>query len=247
MVGRNKEVFQTAATTAWPAALCEVPARNLVAELLNAASASKAQERRERERAEAERGGGSKTTTTTRIAARVRKPWRQEEDTKRGAGKGEVRGSAWWWPGQGSIRADVEELRGKILLCHCDRDQACHADVLLNALRDTQGFLCDSIREEAPLVEFIDDGLPNKLVFKEDVKEAAGDESREGWRSVGVPRRTHYMGRDKPHADGGGLRSPGRWPKASRRLPGGFAMELLDQARRVCEPAELEARTVRSQ
>ena len=25
---------------------------------------------------------------------------------------------------QGSIRADVEELRKKTLLCHCDRDQA---------------------------------------------------------------------------------------------------------------------------
>ena len=46
MVGRNKGgVFQTATTTAWPAALCEVLARNLVAELLKEASASKAQER----------------------------------------------------------------------------------------------------------------------------------------------------------------------------------------------------------
>ena len=31
---------------------------------------------------------------------------------------------------QGSMRADVEELRGKTLLRDCDRDQACHADVL---------------------------------------------------------------------------------------------------------------------
>ena len=59
---------------------------------------------------------------------------------------------------QGCIRADVEELRVKTLLCHCDRDQACHADVLLNALRDTQkegpesgGSFYGSIREEVPL------------------------------------------------------------------------------------------------
>ena len=128
------------------------------------------------------------------------------------------------------------------MLCRCDRDQACHADVLLNALRDTQKegpeYSFTSIRS---LVEFIDDGLPNKLVFKEDVKEAAGDESREGWRGIGALRRAHYTGRDRPYADGGGLCSPRRWPKASRRLPGGFAMELLDQARRGCHAAVKEA------
>ena len=61
---------------------------------------------------------------------------------------------------------------------------------------------------------------------------------REG---VGAPRRAHYVGRDKPHADGGGLCSPGRWPKASRRLPAGFAVELLDQARRGCQAVVMEA------
>ena len=46
--GRPKQgVFQTAETTAWPAALCEVLARNLVAELLKTASASKAQKKGE--------------------------------------------------------------------------------------------------------------------------------------------------------------------------------------------------------
>ena len=90
-------------------------------------------------------------------------------------------------------------------------------------------------------MEFIDDWLPTKLVFKQDVKEAAGDESREGWRGVGAPRKARYKGRDKSNADGGGLCSPGRWPKASRRLPGGFAVELLDQARRGCQAAVKEA------
>ena len=47
LIGRNKEVFQSAATAVWPAALCEVLARNLVAELWKTASTSKAQEKGE--------------------------------------------------------------------------------------------------------------------------------------------------------------------------------------------------------
>ena len=47
LVSRNKGVNKTAATAAWSAALCEVLARNLVAELLKTASASKAQEKGE--------------------------------------------------------------------------------------------------------------------------------------------------------------------------------------------------------
>ena len=35
-------------------------------------------------------------------------------------------------------------------------------------------------------MEFIDDGAADKQVFKEDVKETAGDESREGWKGVGA-------------------------------------------------------------
>ena len=47
LIGRNKEVFKLAATAVWPAALCEVLARNLVAELWKTASTSKAQEKGE--------------------------------------------------------------------------------------------------------------------------------------------------------------------------------------------------------
>ena len=49
LIGRNKEVFQSAATAVWPAALCKVLARNLVAELWKTASTSNSQEKRERE------------------------------------------------------------------------------------------------------------------------------------------------------------------------------------------------------
>ena len=92
-----------------------------------------------------------------------------------------------------------------------------------------------------PLLEFIDDGLPTKCVFKDDGGKEDGDESREGWRGIGTARRAHYMRRDQPCADGGGLCSPGRWPRASRRLPGGVSRELLDQARKGCQAAVKEA------
>ena len=49
-------------------------------------------------------------------------------------------------------------------------------------------------------MEFIDDGLSTKLVFKEDVKEAAGDESREGWRGVGAPKELSDQARRGCHA-----------------------------------------------
>ena len=248
MVGRNKGVFQTAVTTAWPAALCEVLARNLVAELLKTASASRAQEKGEsrgrkrrrieddhhdQDRSKGKKAVGDRRKISSEEMAKVRSgealgddlvyvgrvrpskdpvsKWANPFRMKRDGNREEVIRKYKAYFEQGSIGADVEELRGKTLLCHCDRDQACHADVLLNALRDTQkegpesgGFFYGSTREEASLVEFIDDGLPTKLVVKEDVKEAASDESREGWRGVGAPRRAHYMGRDKPYADGGG-------------------------------------------
>ena len=79
----------------------------------------------------------------------------------------------------------------------------------MNALRDTQkegpesgGFFDGSIREEAP--QFIDDGLPTKLV-----KEAAGDESREGWRGIGAP------------ADGGGTLLPRKVAESIEEVSGG--------------------------
>ena len=90
-------------------------------------------------------------------------------------------------------------------------------------------------------MEFIDDGLPTKMVFKEDVKEAAGDESREGWRGVGAPRRAHNVGRDKPYADGGDSAPQEGGRKHRGGCREGFAMELLDQARTGCRAAVEEA------
>ena len=33
----------------------------------------------------------------------------------------------------------------------------------------------------------------------------------------GLPRVSHFMGKDRPYHDGGGLCSPGRWPRHKRR------------------------------
>ena len=44
-------------------------------------------------------------------------------------------------------------------------------------------------------------------------------------------RISHFMGKDRGYEDGGGLCSPGRWPRSQRNLPDGVNKELLIQAR----------------
>ena len=44
-------------------------------------------------------------------------------------------------------------------------------------------------------------------------------------------RILHFMGKDRSYKDGGGLCSPGRWPRSQRNLPDGANKELLIQAR----------------
>ena len=147
MVGRNKWVFQTAATTAWPVALGEVLARNLVADLWKAASASKAQERgesrgRKRRRIEDDHHGQDRSKGKKAVGDRRKISSEELAKVKSGEAPGGglvyVRrgqsskdpGSKWANPfrmkrdgnreevirkykayEQGSIRADVEELR----------------------------------------------------------------------------------------------------------------------------------------
>ena len=82
--------------------------------------------------------------------------------------------------------------------------------------------------EGEPLIECIDDGLPLKMWSHEGERPVV--EGGAGWGGFGSARKAHFMGMDKPYADGGGLCSPGRWAPGSRRLPGGWAQELLRKA-----------------
>ena len=120
---------------------------------------------------------------------------------------------------------DLEELRGKVLLCHCKKDQDCHADVLLEMLGSTQGSGGESL----------EDGLPVRVP---EIGQATQDREYDqelpegtwkGWLGEGPPREAPFMGKRRPFADGGGLCSPGRWPPNKRLLPKVGQGALLDK------------------
>ena len=87
-------------------------------------------------------------------------------------------------------------------------------------------------REETEvLLECIEDGLPVRVgdVTIDDAPETG--RLGGGWRGNGPMRISHVMGKDRGYEDGGGLCSPGRWPRSQRNLPDGVNKELLIQAR----------------
>ena len=113
LVGRNKGVFKTAATAAWPAALCEVLARNLEAQLLQTASASKAQdegESRGRKRRRIEDG------TSNKEEGNDGDPDKKVVGDRRKISSEELAkvkfGEAWWWP---SMCGDSSIFEGRRL------------------------------------------------------------------------------------------------------------------------------------
>ena len=168
-------------------------------------------------------------------------------------------------------KGELEQLRGKTLLCHCSPDQMCHGDVLVELVdlhfpkpkkvtwdddptlphfRGTRG-------DEEPLLDYIDDGLPTRIVPEnlagqhEDATENMigapapeyGPENleRPEWPHLpkGPQRKAAFMGKPKPYEDGGGLCSPGRWEAKFRQPPSPAAAGILGKAR------ELFAESVR--
>ena len=95
------------------------------------------------------------------------------------------------------LMARLSELRGSVLVCHCEKDELCHGDVILELLG----------REEVEAGEDanVDDG-------NEGPKHRVGD----GPRGKGPPLHTWKKGLPRELADGGGLCSPGKWPIARR-------------------------------
>ena len=57
----------------------------------------------------------------------------------------------------------AEELRGKVLLCHCRENQDCHADVLCdlaNKAPAAKDHFQGNVEGDPVMTDFIDDGLP---------------------------------------------------------------------------------------
>ena len=120
------------------------------------------------------------------------------------------------------------ELRGKDLLCHCDGDVNCHGDVLLRWANQTgTGQRTPRTMEEEASVEgdLLNDGLSGRFeeggVGQEVSEEVASGGALGRLRHKGQPRKAWCFGKLRPFADGGGLCSPGRWPKDVRAYPEG--------------------------
>ena len=149
--------------------------------------------------------------------------------------RGEVLGRFERYIVDSGLVLQVGELAGKVLLCHCRADEPCHGDILVeHAERGGR----QEVGENAGLEEgaAADDGLPARLP----PEPGAEDDSLvgcsgPGWRGMGPPRRTQVMGRPRAFHDGGGLCSPGRWPRERRVLPegvgGSFFVELKTMLR----------------
>ena len=101
-----------------------------------------------------------------------------------------------------ALLARLLELRGKKLACHCGMHEGCHGDVLVQefaAIAEEHLYNADATSDED------EDGAP---------KPGLGA----GWRGVGPPLSAGVGARARELRDGGGLRSPGRWPPWRRRL-----------------------------
>ena len=143
------------------------------------------------------------------------------------------------------LRQKILELSGKTLLCHCADNEACHGDVLLDALGNAQDVKPKKRKlfEESPdhfkgnlaesevLLDYIEDGLPCRVgeIEIEDLPVLRASGTSRGGK--GPTRASHFMGKDRGYEDGGGLCSPGRWPRGQRTVPNGVNKELLIQAR----------------
>ena len=114
----------------------------------------------------------------------------------------------------------------------------CHSDILIDLLADRSEVAPKrrKVFEENPdhfkgNREETEGGLPVRVgdVTIDDAPEIGPLGG--GWRGNGPMRISHFMGKDRGYEDGGGLCSPGRWPRSQRNLPDGVNKELLTQAR----------------
>ena len=86
-----------------------------------------------------------------------------------------------------SLMAQVSDLSGKVLVCHCGAHERCHGDVLISLWREMRGIAADE--EDATSDED----------FAGEVKAKVGD----GWRGAGLPLMFGRWGLEE--------RTAGRW------------------------------------
>ena len=82
--------------------------------------------------------------------------------------------------------AELGEIRGRTLLCHCGPGEACHGDVLIDMLElaeekepEKQGsYFLGTAKEDDVMLDFIEDGLPDRV--KAEAREEIDEQKEEG-------------------------------------------------------------------
>ena len=153
-------------------------------------------------------------------------------------------------------KEQVERLKGRTLLCHCEKWEACHADILVDLAElcndeesddeemkapeeiEVKGsYVLGSVESDPVMLEYIDDGLPVRpggggLDEYQDIDPCGSQGPR---KTLAPPRAAHFMGRDRPYEDGGGLCSLGRFKPQDRPPAAPFARELLEMSKTYLE------------
>lgn len=115
----------------------------------------------------------------------------------------------------GGLQAQLGDLRGKVLVCHCGPTEDCHADILITEYV--------AMFEEALEAE--------DATSEEDEHGNTKAKKGAGWLGRGDPLPVGRGVRHRGLRDGGGLCSPGRWPPWRREFPplGVKVAKVLDE------------------
>ena len=117
-------------------------------------------------------------------------------------------------------KRQVEKLKGKTLLCHCEPWQACHADILvdlvpLHAEEDIEEFKEEAVSyvfgnapDDPVYLDCIDDGLPVRPRDSYPEKEKCGQEHTEDYPENEWVKRENYTEKDPRGGNESGARYP---------------------------------------
>ena len=121
------------------------------------------------------------------------------------------------------LTRELKSLSGKRLLCHCSKDQRCHADALILKFSNMYP---EAYSRTNPARPPTSSELNLLAKHREEPQSEEGSSADEGvppkgsgWCSTGEPMSVGIGYTSREYCDGQGLASPGRWPVASRRYP----------------------------
>ena len=121
-----------------------------------------------------------------------------------------------------SLMSQIPQLEDKLLLCHCRKDEACHADVLIRIFDEHFRDKGEDGNDPAEAPELEAAARTGKY-WKKKEPDTEPDEGAapagSGWLGVGQPLQVGQGPQARGFRYGAGLCSPGRWAPEARRLP----------------------------